>query len=206
MLSYALHIATTFLMLLYLAKDWESHKRSWRRITVIILIVLIGVGGCINTYFGNKDTSELKTELEATRKALNSPKASLTFTFARPQADLPLLREVNLRVHNGIVHIEFTVVNLMETPALNGELTLIICDECDFASEPPQFKKLPGQKNTHRNFPFDRILPKTELKTLSADIKVPQSMYGMKIGVTYRCVNCIIPEIEDNTGIVYFSR
>jgi len=54
MLNYLLHIATVFLALLYLAKDWDSHKKSWRRLAVLILISVIGIGGAVNTYFTNK--------------------------------------------------------------------------------------------------------------------------------------------------------
>ena len=259
MLSYILQFATTTLMLLYLAKDWESHKRSWRRKTVFVLIILIGFGGCINTWYTNnkiledqnqiaaltkgietanksqeantkqfvaafdelsqklrelqaqvrttelqEKADQLKSELEATRKSLVSPKASLSFTFAKPDPDAPLIRAVTLPVKNDIVHLEFTVANKSDTPALDGELTLIICDECEFASEPEFFQKLQGQKNTHRSSPSKRILPKTELGTLSAYIRVPPNLDGVKVGVIYRCVNCIVPELEDNTGIVYF--
>jgi hypothetical protein len=53
-MNYILHIATALLALLYLAKDWEGHKKSWRRLVVLGLIFLIGTGGIFNTYYTNK--------------------------------------------------------------------------------------------------------------------------------------------------------
>jgi hypothetical protein len=54
MLTYTLNIATAVLALLYLAKDWEAHKKSWRRLVVFGLIIAIGIGGIFNTYYTNK--------------------------------------------------------------------------------------------------------------------------------------------------------
>jgi hypothetical protein len=53
-MNYILYIATALLALLYLAKDWEGHKKSWRRLVVLGLIILIGTGGIFNTYYTNK--------------------------------------------------------------------------------------------------------------------------------------------------------
>ena len=265
MLTYAINIATIFLALLYLAKDWESHKKSWRRLTVLCLIVLIGVSGIVNTHYVNKkidsqrqadqktiaglkeavdtanrnqedntkqfvnafdkmsqklnelqtqvktaglqkEADQLRTELRATQRAMVPPKAALTFTFERPRPDDALLQTVTLPVKNDVVHVEFTVRNETEVPALNGELTLIICNACKFATEPPFFEKLPGQADTQRNYKFDRILPKSELKTLSADIKVPPTGSAVELTVGYRCVNCIIAETKANTGTILLSR
>lgn len=153
-----------------------------------------------------KEADRLKAELEATRKALIPPKAALTFTFERPRADDPILRTVTLPVKNDVVHAQFTVRNDTDVAALNGELTLIICDACKFAAEPPLFAKLPGQPDTQRNYKFDRLLPKTELRTLSADIKVPPNTSAVELTVSYRCVNCIVPEPKANTGIILLSR
>jgi hypothetical protein len=265
MLSYGLYIATTILALLYLAKDWAAHKKSWRRLTVLILIILIGIGGVINTHYTNQKNNEqreddrrqiaglqkaletankiqedntkhfvegftklsqkiadlqtqvstadlreeaeqLRTELKATQKALVTPKAVLAFTFERPKPDAPLLRTITLPVKNDVVHVEFTLRNETDVPALNGEVTLIICKRCEFASEPPLFKKLLGQPDTERNYQFNKILPMAELSTLTADIKVPPDTNAIEIRINYRCANCIVPEPKANSGIVFLSR
>lgn len=153
-----------------------------------------------------KEAAQLKEKLEATQKALVSPKATLTFSFARSNIDSPVLRQVTLPVKENVVHVEFTVVNRTETPALDGALTIIICDACKFVSEPHQFRKLAGQVDTRRTYDFVRILPKTELSTMSADIQVPPNANSMAFTVNYRCTNCIIPDPNANSGLVFLDR
>jgi hypothetical protein len=58
MLTYALPVITASLALLYLAKDWEAHKKSWRRALVMTLIIAIGIGGGINNYFQDKRVAD----------------------------------------------------------------------------------------------------------------------------------------------------
>lgn len=260
MLTYIIHIATTFLAFLYLLKDWQLHRKSWRRETVLGLIILIGIGGMVNTHYANKkidqdqnriaalkqavdtanknqedntkqflnafgnlsqkvndlqtqvktaglqqEADQLKVELRATQKAMITPKAALVFSFVRPSTEDPLLRRVTLPVKDDTVHVEFTVRNETDTPALNGELALIICDACKFVTEPPLSEKVSGL-DTQRNYKFDRILPKTELRTMSADIKVPSNVRAVELRVGYRCVNCIVPEPKANVGIILLSR
>jgi hypothetical protein len=153
-----------------------------------------------------KEAARLNAELEATRKALIGPKATLTFTFARPQIDAPPIKTVTLPVRDDVVHVEFTMVNYTDTTALNGEINLIICNVCEFASEPQSFRRLPGQPSTQRNYPFARILAKSELSTMSADIKVPPHLSSVEFGVNYRCTNCVVPEPRANMGTILLSR
>ena len=46
---------------------------------------------------------------------------------------------------DGSVHVEFTVLNLTNVDAMDGEMILQICDTCTFAKEPARFTKLVGQ-------------------------------------------------------------
>jgi hypothetical protein len=260
-LTYIIHIATTFLAFLFLAKDWQSHRKSWRRLTVIGLIILIGIGGLVNTHYANKkidqdqnriaalkqavdtanknqedntkqfvnafgklsqkvsdlqtqvktaglkeEADQLANELRATQKAMTAPKVTLTFSFARARRDGTILRTVTLPAEDGVVHAEFNLINDTEVAAQNGEVTVGLCDACTFASEPAEFHKLPGQRNNERIYYFDRILPKTTLKTMSVDIKVPADASGVEFVVGYRCINCIVPEPKANNGFIIVSR
>lgn len=265
-LNYLLPIVTALLALFYLAKDWESHRKSWRRGAVLGLIILFGIGGTINTYYTSnrtdserleaqtqiagltkavetanknqedntkqfveefgrlstkvsmlqtqiktaglqREAEQLQKELRATQKAMNPPKAVLSFSFARPPSDnFDSVRTVTLPVKDGTTHFEFTVINSGDIPALDGEITLVICDACKFASEPPLFRRLPGQKETERTFSFERILPQTFLKILSADVRVPPNVDAIEVGIYYRCRNCIIPEPKANAGTIFLSR
>jgi outer membrane murein-binding lipoprotein Lpp len=264
-LNYGLPIATAALGILYLAKDWQSHKKSWRRLLGVGLIVLIGIGGAVNAHYSRKEdvrlrgqyreqvsslqsavltanknqenntkqflaafgqlsnkvnelraqvqtaglreeADKLKTELESMQKVLKPRKAVLAFTFAKPRIDDPPLRTVTLPVKDDIVHVEFAVKNDSDVTALNGALTLIISNGCEFASEPQKFGKIPGAPNTQRSMSFDRIFPHTEGEDLNADIRVPKNISTMEIGVTYRCTNCDAPGTRANVGTVRLSR
>ena len=108
MLTYGLLIAALLLAVLQLAKDWPAHQTTWRRVGVLVLIVLFGVGSGINSYYSNKraaaqyvsdqaEIKSLKTEISSLRAAVvgvqtelqkppkppaPGPKAELSFTFA----------------------------------------------------------------------------------------------------------------------------
>lgn len=265
MIGLALPVVMALLALFYLAKDWESHRRSWRRFTVLTLIILLGIAGTINTYhkdrknddqrredqkqiatlqkavetantnqedntrqfvvaFGQlsqklsvletqvkttglkEEANKLRAQLESTQKALNPPKATLTFTFAKPDIDAPPVREVTLPVKNDAVHVEFSIMNTTDVAALNGVLTLRICKACEFASEPKGFTRVPGQPDIERNLGFDRLLPRSESDDLSADIRVPPKTGSVEFGIVYRCVNCDIPAPKANVGVIRLSR
>lgn len=132
-LNYVLPIFTALLALLYLAKDWESHKKAWHRYMILVLIILVGIIGTINTYYTGektaKEADELRNELASTRKALNPPKARLTFTFSKANEDRPL-QKITLPVNNDVVHVEFSVMNVTDVVAHNPELMLQICQTC----------------------------------------------------------------------------
>jgi hypothetical protein len=53
MWSYVSMLAMMLLAVLQLAKDWGAHKTNWRRASVVIVIVLIGIAGAINLLRSN---------------------------------------------------------------------------------------------------------------------------------------------------------
>jgi len=64
MLGYIPSIATVLLALLQLGKDWGAHQTHWRRALVLLAIMLLGVGGAINTYFSSKKAAAQHAEDE----------------------------------------------------------------------------------------------------------------------------------------------
>jgi hypothetical protein len=54
MLGYLPSLATVLLALLQLAKDWGAHQTHWRRASVLVAIMLLGVGGSVNTFYANR--------------------------------------------------------------------------------------------------------------------------------------------------------
>lgn len=253
-INYSLPVLTSVLAFLYLAKDWEAHKNSLRRLAVLLIILSIGVAGVINAFVNDakarqdreekrvlarsletsmknqenstkqfisyidrlsQGISELKTQVEteslkeyadnlqkelvstknelaSTQKALKKPKIPLSFSFVNGDYDGNPTIITNLPVINNVIHIEFTVINNTEYTALDGEITVFICKACSFSKEPEGFRKL-EDRTDRRIFSFQRILPKTHLKTLSLDVEVPSLAPSVDFAVLYRCTNCDTP-------------
>src|SRR5882762_4749015 len=58
MWNYVFLIATAFLALLSLAKDWKAHESHWRRGSVIALIVALGISGAIKIHYTSRRAAE----------------------------------------------------------------------------------------------------------------------------------------------------
>lgn len=134
-----------------------------------------------------KQAKDLQGELVATQKAMQVPKVPLQLSFEETNgvrvstATLPRI--------NGAIHLRFTIINDTDTAALNGDISFLICNVCSLAKEPEGLQKLSGMTDKERNITFQRILPKSRIRTLEADINVPgPGIY--KFGIEYRCVNC----------------
>jgi len=85
----------------------------------------------------------MKDELEKTQAALSPPpKAAPLFSFSpfsNPFGRSPAgpVTNVDLPIGaDGSIHVQFTVLNLTDVDAVDGELTLQLCDLCKFAKEP----------------------------------------------------------------------
>jgi hypothetical protein len=98
-----------------------------------------------------KKLATVEAELQKTQKTLApGPKAVLAFSFepfVNPPAGsgTPVVPVTDVTLHvlaDGSVHFEFTVLNLSDVDAVDGELFLQICDDCKFAKELAGFRKL----------------------------------------------------------------
>jgi hypothetical protein len=65
MWNYITSLAATVLALLELAKDWHEHKTTVRRAAVLILIMLVGIGGAISTYYSDREADRRHSEDQA---------------------------------------------------------------------------------------------------------------------------------------------
>jgi hypothetical protein len=92
-MNYVLNLATAFIAAFQLAKDWGAHQATWRRAAVLSLIVTLGVGGTINTYYAGKKASAvheedqrqiggLKKAVETANKAQDSNTAQFLQSFS----------------------------------------------------------------------------------------------------------------------------
>jgi hypothetical protein len=155
----------------------------------------------------------MKDELEKTQAALSPPpKATLLFSFF-PFINPPFGRSPAGPVTNvdlpigadGSIHVQFTVLNLTDIDAVDGELTLQLCDVCKFAEEPAEFTRLPGDSETQRYMTFQRLLASVALRTLTADITVPDYIEFFNVGIGYRCHTCVLNK-EISNGIVHVLK
>jgi hypothetical protein len=154
-----------------------------------------------------KKIGTLQSELQNTQRALApGPKAELSFTFLPfPKAllgqtqSLVITKEV-APATDGALHMEFTVVNLTEVDALDGDLNLVICNGCKYAKEPPLFDKLATNTEQERTLHFSQVLARTEFVSMSVDILPPPFARTLTFGVIYRCRTCVLP--KSATGIM----
>jgi hypothetical protein len=133
-------------------------------------------------------------------KALNPLQAKLAFSFApfktvkvddSHNSGEPVTEKTLSLSPDGNLHVDFTVLNLTDVDAIDGEMTLQICDVCKFAKEPAEFSKLAGQDERQRHKTFDRIHSKVAFYTLSADITVPAGSKDVALGMYFRCNTCV---------------
>jgi hypothetical protein len=161
----------------------------------------------------SKELSDLKTKVTTKElqdkivslqgrldKALDPPRAKLIFSFAPIKVvhvddnhtTGEAITEKTLPVAaDGSFHVDFTVINLTDVDAIDGELTLQICDICKFAKEPPEFTKLAGQDDRQRTKNFDRIHYQVQFYTLSVDIIAPPGSRDVALGMNFRCNTCV---------------
>lgn len=146
------------------------------------------------------ELASVKGDLEKTQKALDPPKAKLLFSFVpyrtirldeNKNTGEPVTETTLAPASDGSLHVDFTVMNLTNVDAIDGEMTLQICDVCKFAKEPAEFKKLPGQDERQRDKTFDRILSMVAFYTLSAEIIAPPGSRDVAIGMHFRCRTCV---------------
>lgn len=80
MWNYMPLVATAFLALLQLAKDWGAHQTTLRRALVLLFIVAFGVGGTVNTYYANKRVAAQhladQKQISALQKAVETANAN----------------------------------------------------------------------------------------------------------------------------------
>ena len=159
-----------------------------------------------------KRVASLQAELQKTQKAMApGPKAKLTFTFAPyinpAMTEGPPVPLTDVRLpaaEDGSVHVQFAILNLSDANALNIGLTLLICDPCKFATEPEEFRKLPGDTDTHRWMAITALHSHEVYHTMSVDVFAGASP-SFTIGIIYRCDTCVT-ERTGSQGTVHIMR
>lgn len=139
-----------------------------------------------------QEADQLRADLEATKKALYVPQATLSFSFVpftQQNSDFVVLNEVD-----GSVTLSFTVVNNTDANALEGTVIFRACNGCKIKSITGGFTKLPGEPDNQQNLDFQHIFARTNLPTMEATIIPPPDAESFQIGISYRCRTCNITD------------
>lgn len=163
-----------------------------------------------------KRLASVQFELQNTQKALApGPKAKLSFTFF-PYADgvlgvSPAVPATDLTLPlspDNTVHFEFTVLNLTDVDAMDGQYAILVCDACRFAKEPTGFAKVEGRPDNERYTTFIKIPAKSQGPLLGKiDVLVPLFVDTISVGIVYRCHTCELPHsLEGRSGTIHILR
>ncbi|MGI9101836.1 MAG: hypothetical protein ACR2IF_05260 [Terriglobales bacterium] len=71
MLNYFILVSTAALGIFNLVKDWVGHGSNPRRYTILILIVAVAIGGCINLAITNSRAAKEKAEAHEQQRRLD---------------------------------------------------------------------------------------------------------------------------------------
>jgi hypothetical protein len=95
MWKYLPTLAAAFLASLQLAKDWGAHQTTWRRAGVLFLIMFLGIGGAVNTYYSEKNAALRHVadekqigELQKAVETANTAQTNNTKEFVQSFGDL----------------------------------------------------------------------------------------------------------------------
>jgi len=153
----------------------------------------------IKTEFATEELRKKITTLEGQldKSLAPAPKASLQLTFfptgpATEGVPAPVTDTILPVGDDGIVHIEFMVINSTSVDAVDGGYNVQVCDVCKFAKEPSGFSRVPGSRETERNALFQRLLAKSVSEMRSVDVNVPVAFHEFEIAFTYRCHTCVV--------------
>jgi len=170
----------------------------------------------ITTEALQKRLANVQLDLQNMQKALApGPKAKLLFTFfpfnngVMGIEPAVAITDVTLPLNpDGTVHFEFTVLNLTDVDAMDGQYTLIICDACTFAKETQGFTRLEGRPDTERYTSFAKIPAKSQGPILGKiDLFVPIGFDTIPIGLIYRCHTCDVPQLREGlSGTIHIRR
>jgi hypothetical protein len=148
----------------------------------------------------NEIQSQMYGLRETMEKVINPPKADLQFSFSPYNISIddtgggggrPVKDKIISLADDGTLHIDFTILNGGDVNAVDGEMTIQICDACKFAKEPTEFRKLPGENEIQRNKVFERILSKVAFYVMSIDIIPPAGARDVWLGMYFRCRTCV---------------
>jgi hypothetical protein len=163
-----------------------------------------------------RELTQVRAELEGTQKALApKPKARLTFSFSpfkNPPAGTgqsePVTASTTARRADDSVHVTVAVLNNSDADAIDGAITIILCNGCRFAKEPKGFSKVEGTAENERNMQFTSLHRATASQDIGLDVIVDPHLANFNIGMVYRCSTCVVEPVAQKitARVVTFQR
>ena len=157
-----------------------------------------------------KKLAAVELQLLNNQKAMApGPKAQLVFSFdpfpnpPSPGSPTPV-KEVTLPLaSDGSVHVAVAVLNPSNVDAIDPTINLRICDQCRFAKEPEDSRKMPNVDDAAvriLNSPTIHSLEALHVKPL--DIVPPAWASEISVGISYRCRTCVVHPAPTNEDLV----
>jgi hypothetical protein len=137
-----------------------------------------------------EEAAQLRTDLESTRKTMEIPKATLSFSFAQDSESNTNL--INLNIANGVVHVPFTIINGSDADALEGSISLRVCDGCKIVGDPDGYQKIAGEDDRERSMSFQHIFANSKAPRSEVSITPPAGADAFQVGIVYRCRTCVL--------------
>ncbi len=119
--------------------------------------------------------------------------AQLKFTlWVDTEAAFPLLEQGLSPDKDGVFTVDFSVKNISDVAVEEGELWLILCDQCKYAAEPQGFNKQENMPDTMRLKTFNLLNPGVSLTKMTVKVKVdtPLHFNSFQLGLRFSCKTC----------------
>lgn len=142
-----------------------------------------------------REIIQTRKDLKATQEKLTQPKARLTASFYRPgmTTDNGPRETTGTKHADGSIAFDLVVANPGDVPALHGNFTIYICDQCRFSTEPIGSVHVSGSSEQERQFFYGSIPPHTLTKFT---IEVTTVLTSFEVGTSYTCDNCVPNPIQ----------
>lgn len=144
-----------------------------------------------------RELADTKKQLRSAEAKFEQPKAKLTASFWQTHQSLRnLVQETTAqRRPDGSIQLELGVINPGDVPALNGSVTIRICESCKYLRRPEGFVQLPGSDEQDVEFQFDRIVPKAADQKRTIEVIPDPSLNRFEVDMIYSCVNCVMTRV-----------
>lgn len=111
-----------------------------------------------------------------------------------PTAQVPVLQKQVSPDKDGKFTIDYTFQNTSSSPANNMDVWIEVCDECEFAEQPPGFEHLDGAPETIRHRTIGILNPGTSMPKSAIKVRTKREFSDFFIEFRYSCATCGKPQ------------